>query len=172
MVHQLRPRQGRRHPLCTGPDPAHLRRSEHPCHVCSAAAERQRGRSRRRRVRAARRAQRPGRNRHGHAGQRAARLPQVGQHHRPRHPRSLAREPDLLRRLLHQQAQVHGVCPQGVVRRQRHGQERLRLRLVAQGPQPRRQRLDRDVFLREDEGRHHPGLLRMGHEPLLQMLSA
>ena len=121
-----RARQSRRHPVRPGPDPAHLRRPEHPRDERAAASARQRRHRGRRRGGPARRAQRPGRHGHGHARQRAPRLPQVAQHHRPQEPARLARGRDLLRRLLHQQAQVHGLLPQGVVRRQRHRRQRLR----------------------------------------------
>ena len=160
-------RQIRRHPVRARPDAAHLRRAEHPRDERPAAAARQRRSGRRRRGGAARRAQRPGRDRHGHARQRASRLPQVAQHDRPREPAQVAGRRDLLRRLLHQQAQVPHLEPQGMVRRRGHRGQRLRLRLVAQGPLCRgRSGLHAHLHLRADEAGRHQGLLLLGHEPV------
>ena len=153
--------------LRTGPDAALLWRPEHARHVRYAAAPRQHRHPRRRRERSARRAQRSGCNRHGHDGERASRLPEVGKHHRSFQLAQVAGIPDVFRRLLHQQAEVHRVLPQGVVRRCRNRRERLRLRLVAEGSlREGRPGLHAYLHVRAHEAGRHQGLLQLGNEPL------
>ena len=159
-----RSRQVRYHPVRTRPDAAHLRRAELPLHGHPAASAGQRRRGRRRRERAARRAERAGRHRHGHARGEPARLPELA--HRVRHAVSaqMVREGDVRGRLLHQQAEVHRLRAEGMVRRRGHGGERLRLRLVAEGAEE--PRLLHHRLVRADEPGYHQGLLQLGHEPL------
>ncbi len=128
--------QGRHHHVRHGLDPAHRRRPEHPRHVHHPDAARQHGGGRRRRERPARGVQRPGLHRPRPAVPHPARL-----HRNPGHQLAEARglpetpgqeQRPAERQLVAERAQVHGQPAQGLLRRCRHGGQRVRLPVDAQ----------------------------------------
>ena len=162
--------QGRHHHVRHGLDPAHRRCAEHPRHVHHPDAARQHGGGGRRRERSARGVQRPGLHRPRAAVPHPARL-----YRNPGHQLAEARglpetpaqeQRPAERQLVAERAQVHGQPAQGLLRRCRHGGQRVRLPVDAQARC--RQGLQLARSLRRHVQWGDQRVLRLGHEPGLQ----
>ena len=172
-------RSGRHHHVCSRVDHAHRRQPDHPHRGDPAAAVGQYRATWRRHQRAPRACQRAGCHRPCHRRRYPARLPEgayAGADHAGRASRGVdtATARAGHGELLGQLSQVSGVAAQGLVWRQRHGGQRVRVSLSRQAGRRRHLAVDLGRGLpRAARGVHHarvqPAAGRSGHPAAAQV---
>ncbi|MBD9117149.1 MAG: hypothetical protein EGQ11_01060, partial [Sutterella sp.] len=146
-------------------DAAHLRLPELPRHVRHPASARQHRHRGRRHQRPSRRTERSGFDRRRRKLASGSRLSLLADRQGSPEARRLSFEGNVRRGLLRQQAEVLDLPASRMVRRQRHGRERLLLRPAAEDqPEARLRRLLHDHVVQRHARQQDQGLLLLGHE--------